>query len=328
MYTIWDRKTLTPELAEGEVPGTVYGLSSSGWMDMELFGLWFKRHFFRYAPAARPLLLLMDGHSSHYCIDTINLARSEEVILFVLPPNTTHLTCPLDKSIFGPLKVKWRDVCYRHLSDNPGCVVTRYDFSTLFGKAWLNTMSIRNIISGFSTTGIFPVNRNAISLPVSSPEQHQPCRRVPLYTPAKKYPSQPLIKLHNPHLSDESLDENGSELDDSQEAYHASENQGLLNRFLKYPSPPLRRGGTVANARVLTSQENVDAINEKKRRKEEEKEKKERRAEERRLKKELKEKEKGLKKKKSKKASPQGICLPSCDVGMQLCSALVDMMVR
>jgi len=33
---IWDRKT-SSELAEGEVPGMIYGLSSKGWMDSELF---------------------------------------------------------------------------------------------------------------------------------------------------------------------------------------------------------------------------------------------------------------------------------------------------
>ena len=38
---IWDRKTLAPSLTVGEVPGTVYGLSPKGWMDQELFDLWF-----------------------------------------------------------------------------------------------------------------------------------------------------------------------------------------------------------------------------------------------------------------------------------------------
>ena len=67
---IWDSKILSPELTLGEVPGTVYGLSKNGWMDMELFDIWFCNHFLRYAPATRPLLLLLDGHSSHYCPDT------------------------------------------------------------------------------------------------------------------------------------------------------------------------------------------------------------------------------------------------------------------
>ncbi len=42
---VFDRKTLKPEMAVGEVPGTMYGLSKNGWMDTELFELWFTHHF-------------------------------------------------------------------------------------------------------------------------------------------------------------------------------------------------------------------------------------------------------------------------------------------
>ena len=38
---IFDRKNLKPEWTLGEVPGTVYGLSSKGWSDSKLFDLWF-----------------------------------------------------------------------------------------------------------------------------------------------------------------------------------------------------------------------------------------------------------------------------------------------
>ena len=267
---------------------------------MELYDIWFKKHFLRYTPAVRPILLLVDGHSSHHCLDTINLALSEGVTLFVLPPNTTHLTQPLDKGIFGPLKVRWKEVCYQYLSANPGRVVTRYEFSWLFGEAWL-TMTVKNITSGFSTTGIFPTNRNAISLTISSPEQHQPCRRAPLYTPAKKYPSHPIIELHDPHISDESPDDYCKELDDaSAVAFHPAEHQSTLSKFLVYPSPPIRCGGTSEQTygRVLTSKENVEAIEAKRRKKEEEQEKKKRRAEER--------SKKGPKK--GKKPTSKGMC--------------------
>ena len=40
-FVIFDRKTLNPKFTEGEVPGTLYGLSSSGWMTGELFSHWF-----------------------------------------------------------------------------------------------------------------------------------------------------------------------------------------------------------------------------------------------------------------------------------------------
>ena len=52
--------------ARAQVPGTIYGLSRKGWIDGELFELWFCRHFLTHAPPVRPILLLMDGHSSHY----------------------------------------------------------------------------------------------------------------------------------------------------------------------------------------------------------------------------------------------------------------------
>jgi len=71
---IWDYKTLAPELAIGEVPGTihVYGLSAKRWIDHELFDVvWFNNNVLRYAPTARAILLLLDGHSSHYCPDTV-----------------------------------------------------------------------------------------------------------------------------------------------------------------------------------------------------------------------------------------------------------------
>ena len=72
-------------------------MSARGWIDQDLFDGWFADHFLKHAPLARPLLLLLDGHSSHYCPDTVRLAAKERIIVFALPPNTTHLTQPLDK---------------------------------------------------------------------------------------------------------------------------------------------------------------------------------------------------------------------------------------
>jgi hypothetical protein len=99
---IFDRKVLKPELTLGEVPGTMYGLNDSGWMDRELFESWFLHHFLVYAPPVRPLLLLMDGHSSHFSPLFVNKAAEEQIIVFVLPPHSTHKTQPLDKGIFSP----------------------------------------------------------------------------------------------------------------------------------------------------------------------------------------------------------------------------------
>ena len=121
---VYNRKScfVSAEMVQGEIPGTAYGFSSKGWMDQDLFGYWLNC-FLKYAPPIRSLLLVLDGHSSHYCPSMIRQAAEHKVILFTLPPNTTHLTQPLDKGIFGPLKTEWRKVCHDYIVENPGKVV-------------------------------------------------------------------------------------------------------------------------------------------------------------------------------------------------------------
>lgn len=207
-FVIFRRKKLNPDVTKYEVPGTMYGLSSSGWMDQELFSDWFSHHFLAYAPSARPLLLLMDGHSTHYCPRMIARAAEEKVLLFTLPPNTTHLCQPLDKSGFSPLKVKWKEVCHRFLTRNPGKVITLYSFSELFSEAWQASMGMKTISNGFKVTGIYPFNRNCLSEsgkftsfnPKSLPERSG-LAYIPLYSPAKVTRLKPVTTSHVPPSS-------------------------------------------------------------------------------------------------------------------------------
>ena len=201
---VFDRKKLKPEMTVGEVPGTLYGLSSNGWMDTELFELWFVHHFLAHAPSCRPILLMMDGHSTHFQPSVVRMAAKEEVILFYLPPHSTHLTQPLDKGCFGPLKSAWKEVCHGFLTKNPGKVVTRYEFSALFGKAWTRSMNMTNVIAGFRTTGIFPFNRNALSVSGSeTPSKFNPkslcegtkLKFIPVYSPAQSKSMPPSSSL-------------------------------------------------------------------------------------------------------------------------------------
>jgi hypothetical protein len=159
---IFDRKALKPDMTVGEVPGTFYGLSESGWMDSELFEEWFKHHFLRYAPPIRPLILLLDGHSSHYQPNFIRTALAEKVIIFCLPPHSTHILQPLDNGVFGSLKKQWGEACHQYCSKNPGKVVNRYNFSQIFQSAWVRAMSMQNILSSFRTTGVYPTSRDAV----------------------------------------------------------------------------------------------------------------------------------------------------------------------
>jgi len=62
-YGYFKGEHLNYEWTKGEVPNTVYGLSPQGWIDQEfLFSGWKKL----FIPNICPVMLLLDGHSSHY----------------------------------------------------------------------------------------------------------------------------------------------------------------------------------------------------------------------------------------------------------------------
>ena len=63
---IFDAKKLCHAWTANEVTGTSYGLSDNGWITTPLFEGWLADHFLKHAVAGRPLLLLLDGHSTHY----------------------------------------------------------------------------------------------------------------------------------------------------------------------------------------------------------------------------------------------------------------------
>ena len=301
---IWDRKKLSLELTAGEVPGTFYGLSDKGWMDQELFDAWLSCHFLRYAPPTRPLLLLLDGHSSHYSPYAIRFAAKEKVIMFALPPHTTHVTQPLDRSCFSPLKVAWREVCQAFMAENPGKRVTRFNFLHLFSLAWMKSMTMKNIVSGFRVTGVYPVNRKVVEKPKEFSKPSLPeatgLAYIPLYSPAKVSSVEP--RRHT-EFSAEELDrfecryENGYDLntderynnwlrmyhpdeclDQSSDQGSGSDDQVVVSerqqndwqKLLSVPDPlPAKTLKPKQTARVLTRPEFLQQMREKEQRKKE-----------------------------------------------------------
>lgn len=89
-FIIFDAKNLNMDWTNEEVPGSTYGLGDSGWLDMKLFKEWFFSYFLYHAGLSRPLLLLLDGHSSHYNLKVAEMTRKNEVIIFNLVPHTYY----------------------------------------------------------------------------------------------------------------------------------------------------------------------------------------------------------------------------------------------
>ena len=137
-------------------------MSPNGWIDQELFTEWLQKLFIPNIPSTRPVLLLLDGHSSHFNPEAIRIAAEANIIIFCLPPHTTHVAQPLDVSFFGPLKKHWSKVYHSYMTSNPGKVVTKFQFCSLLHEAWFKAINPATIIAGFRKVGVCPFNPSAI----------------------------------------------------------------------------------------------------------------------------------------------------------------------
>lgn len=155
--------------SENAFPGTLYGASKNGWMEEPHFYHWFITLFIPNVDKLRKerdmpdqtALLLFDGHSSHISVRIIDAALEHNISLLRFPSHLTDRIQPLDKCVFGPIKIKWDRILVDHGKSEMGksCGrLTRHKFSELLKNVWEQGMIPKNIISGFESTGIFPVN--------------------------------------------------------------------------------------------------------------------------------------------------------------------------
>ena len=143
------------------VPNAFFGKSDKGWMTAELFYQWLSKHFIHHA-TIRPLVLLIDGHTSHIDISTAKLYRDNQILLYCLPPHSSHITQPLDVGFYGPLKTNWKKAVSSFTLANVGQSVTKYQFAAIFKDAWESTVKMSTIVNSFRFAGIWPVNPDAV----------------------------------------------------------------------------------------------------------------------------------------------------------------------
>ncbi|XP_069114296.1 uncharacterized protein [Argopecten irradians] len=101
-------------------------------------------------------------YSLHETLGLLEMAVQNNVHIFCLPPHTTHMLQPLDRSVFGPFNKQYNEACSEFLAKSAYHVVNKGSFPALFRKAWDNEVSGQNIVSGFRARGIVPFNPQAV----------------------------------------------------------------------------------------------------------------------------------------------------------------------
>lgn len=166
-YYIFPGKRWNPEFVNGSLPGSSGEMSESGWSSTKIFNNYVTTHLVMYANVAvgkdkAPTLLLYDGHRSHINLTLTEWSKYHNVVLFVLPPHTIHLTQPLDVGVFGPLKAMYNKECQLYMERNPGINISKYQVAKLTNKPYMRALSSENLISAIKKTGICPFNKNVI----------------------------------------------------------------------------------------------------------------------------------------------------------------------
>lgn len=134
--------------------------NTSGWMQEEDFNTFLKHFNSHVRPSLtdHKVLLILDNHSSHVAVKNIQFCKENGIILLTFPPHCTHKLQPLDRAVFGPLKKAINSSCDSWMRTNPAKTMTIYDIPRIVKISIDIAVTGRNITSGFSASGIWPLN--------------------------------------------------------------------------------------------------------------------------------------------------------------------------
>ena len=158
------------KLFEG-FPEAHVAMTESGYMDGPTFAGWAEVFIKESgASSSRPILLLVDQHSSHLWLPALERFRAANVRVVALHPHTTNWLCALDTSCFASFKKE----LYRlvGIARNAGKSIDRSTLSyyikgayTKMSSVTLDTLTEERkgcCVAGLRSTGIEPFNRQAI----------------------------------------------------------------------------------------------------------------------------------------------------------------------
>lgn len=87
----------------------------------------------------------------------IDLGLSHGIIIFCLPPHTTHKLQPLDVGVFGPFSCAWADQC-DEIVEEYGKEMRREDFVKEYMQVRSAAFKKTTICSSFTKSGLWPIN--------------------------------------------------------------------------------------------------------------------------------------------------------------------------
>ncbi|XP_077660561.1 uncharacterized protein AFUA_3G10430 [Aspergillus fumigatus Af293] len=139
-------------------------VSENGWTTDQIGLRWLQKVFIPATTSrttGRYRLLILDGHGSHLTPQFDQICTENDIIPICMPAHSSHLLQPLDVGCFSPLKR-----AYGRLIEDKMRLgfnhIDKFDFLEAYPQARTAIFSADNIKSGFSATGLIPLNPDRV----------------------------------------------------------------------------------------------------------------------------------------------------------------------
>ncbi|RHY63004.1 hypothetical protein DYB30_010998, partial [Aphanomyces astaci] len=147
MFILPGEKVSTDTYDKLTIP--VLATSEKGWTNSFICRKWLSTLDAKIpASTIRPILLILDGCSSHYSEYIYPEATALNILLQFLPANATHLFQPLDVSIFRPFKQAVRKAITDTMWTQEATTITKQRAIEISCEVW-NNSSQSAIVNGF-----------------------------------------------------------------------------------------------------------------------------------------------------------------------------------
>lgn len=148
-------------------PGVQAGKNSTGWMTITEFLDYLEKVFaskIRAGVLKGPLILFVDGHSSHFSLEISEFCELYEIILIALYPNATHILQPLDVAVFKIIKSCWDSLLIKKSAVDFEFSINNHTFAKLLAEFCIKYKDklVSSAQEGFEDTGLYPYDVEGI----------------------------------------------------------------------------------------------------------------------------------------------------------------------
>lgn len=159
-------KSVPKDVIKAAPPNYSFGFSDNGWMTSKNFFEYVANVFHPWLEEKSiefPIILYIDGHSSHITLPLSQFCQNKKIILIALFPNATHIIQPLDVAFFRPFKIAWQKCVTSFCQDFGSMNIKKSQFSLILQKTF-ESLNVEEIMkNGFKTCGLCPLDVDAIN---------------------------------------------------------------------------------------------------------------------------------------------------------------------